>query len=73
MALSEGYYPVALLVRELKTGALDGNDWIFEESKAFEYDKAAAAEFDKDFPQLEKGYKPSQELFYIYSRSRITR
>lgn len=71
VALSEGFYPVALLVKELREGVLDGNNWLFEESAAFEFDQAAAAEFDKDFPQLEKGYLPSQELFYIYSRSRV--
>ena len=73
VALFEGFYPVALLVLELKKGALDGNDCIFEESKAFEFDKETALEFDKDFPQLEKGYMPSQELFYIYSRSGVIR
>lgn len=72
VALSEGFYPVALLVKELREGALSGNDWLFEESTAFEFDAAAAVEFDKDFPQLEKGYLPSQELFYIYSRSRVS-
>lgn len=71
VALSEGVYPVALLVKELYEGALSGNGWIYEESPAFEFDEAAAEEFDKDFPQMEKGYKPSQELFYIYSRSRV--
>lgn len=71
VALSEGVYPVALLVKELREGALYGNEWVFEESPAFEFDQAAAAEFDKDFPQLEKGWLPSQELFYIYSRSRV--
>ena len=73
VALSEGFYPVALLVLELKKGALDGNDWIFEESAAFKFDQAAADEFDKDFPQLEKGFRSSQELFYIYSRSGVIR
>lgn len=73
VVLSEGVYPVALLVKELRDGALDGKDWIFEESSAFEFDSAAAVEFDKDFPQMEKGYLPSQELFYIYSRSRVSR
>lgn len=71
VALSEGFYPVALLVKELRDGALDGNNWLFEESSAFEYDEAAAVEFDKDFPRMEKGYRVSQELFYIYSRSRV--
>lgn len=72
VALSEGVYPVALLVKELREGALDGKEWIFEESPAFEFDQAAAAEFDKDFPQMEKGYMASQELFYIYSKSRVS-
>lgn len=73
VALSEGFYPVALLVKELKEGALGGNEWLFEESKAFEYDPKAAEEFDLDFPQMEKDYRTSQELFYIYSRSRVER
>lgn len=71
VALSEGFYPVALLVKELKEGTLSGNSWLFEESKAFEFDEAAAVEFDRQFPPMDKGYKPSQELFYIYSRSKI--
>lgn len=73
VALSEGFYPVALLVMELKEGVLDGNSWIFEESRAFEFDQDEFEEFDKDFPKMEKGYKPSQELFYIYSRSGLNR
>lgn len=73
VALSEGFYPVALLVKELKEGAVGGNEWLFEESKAFEYDPKAAEEFDLDFPQMEKDYRTSQELFYIYSRSRVER
>ena len=71
VALSEGFFPVALLAKELKEGALGGNEWLFEESKAFEYDPKAAEEFDLDFPQMEKDYRTSQELFYIYSRSRV--
>lgn len=71
VALFEGVYPVALLVKELREGALSGNNWIYEESPAYDLDESAFEEFDKDFPQFEKGYKPSQELFYIYSKSRV--
>lgn len=71
VALSEGVYPVALLVKELREGALSGNSWIYEESPAYNFDEAAFEEFDKDFPQYKKGYKQSQELFYIYSKSRV--
>ena len=28
-------------------------------------------EFDSTFPQMEKGYKYTQELFSIYSRSQV--
>lgn len=71
VAVSEGVYPVALLVKELKEGALSGNKWIFKESAAFEFDEKAAREFDKTFPQMPEEYLPSQELFYIYSNSRL--
>lgn len=66
-------FPVALLVRELKSDALDGRKWTYKESPVYDVDPEAAAEFDKGFEPAEKGYKPGQELFYIYSRSQIVR
>lgn len=66
-------YPVALLVRELNDGALSGEKWSYVESSAFEISDTDAEEFDKDFEKLEKAYQPSQELFYIYSRSVVVR
>lgn len=30
-------------------------------------------EFDSSFERMEKGYKYTQELFYIYSRSNLVR
>lgn len=71
VAVAEGVYPVALLVRELKEGALSGNKWIFAESAAYEFDEKAAEEFDRSFPQMPEERLPSQELFYIYSNSRL--
>lgn len=71
VTLSEGVYPVALLVKELKEGALSGRAWTYKESAAYEIDMNGFAEFDKDFPQFEKGCLPSQELFYIYSNSKL--
>lgn len=65
-------YPAALLVKELKEGALSGHKWEFRESAAYDIG-AGFEEFDRDFPHLEKGYAPSQELFYIYSNSRLRR
>lgn len=71
VALFEGVYPVPLLVKELKEGALAGHKWLYKESAAYELDMAGFEEFDKDFPQLEKDYAPTQELFYIYSNSNL--
>ena len=73
VSLEGGSFPVSLLVKELKPGALDGRHWVFEESSACEIDEAAAAAFDEEFEPKEKGYQPSQELFYIYSHSAVIR
>lgn len=65
-------FPVAFLVKELKEGVLEGKSWSYKASEACDYDPAKVDEFDKDFEQLEKAYRPSQELFYIYSKSCVT-
>ena len=71
VALAEGVYPVPLLVKELKADVFDGRLWLYKESPAYEIDEKDADEFDKSFPQMEKGYLPSQDLFYIYSNSKM--
>lgn len=63
--------PTAMLVKELKQGALDGRKWYFHESNAYEIDSADAEKFDKKFPPKEKKWQPSQEEFYIHSHSTI--
>lgn len=68
-------FPAALLVKELKEGALDGRRWYFHESsfgEACAYEKVVAA-FDAAFPPKEKRWQPSQEEFYIHSHSSIDR
>lgn len=69
VASEEGVYPVPLLVKELKEGALSEKKWTFKESGAYAFDEKAFEEFDQSFPQCTKEYRPSQELFYIYSGS----
>lgn len=73
VAIAKDAYPVALLVKELKPGALAGKNWIFEESSAYEIEEGAAEAFDAEFPPMEKAWQPSQELFAIYSRSMVVR
>lgn len=71
VSLEGGVYPTAMLVKELREGALSGHCWQYLESEAYQVDMAGFAEFDKGFPQYVPEVKPSQEEFYIYSRSRL--
>lgn len=71
VSLDNGEYPVPLLVNELKESALSGKKWTYKESAAYAIDPKGFADFDKDFTQMEKGWLPGQELFYIYSNSRL--
>ena len=66
-------FPAALLVRQLKPGALDGRRWHYVESDASLCceDTAAVNAFDALFPPREKKWQPSQEEFYISSHSQI--
>ncbi len=68
-------YPAALLVKELVPGVLEGRNWQFLDSDAAACceDTAAVAAFDAAFLPKEKGWKPSQEEFYIYSHSSVVR
>lgn len=71
VSIEDGIFPVALLVKELREGVIENKNWSFYESSVYNIDKTQAKEFDKNFELCKKEYKPSQELFYIYSQSRI--
>lgn len=73
VCLEEDIYPVALMVKELEEGTLSGKNWKYVESPAHSLDESGFEEFDREFEQMEKGYKYTQELFYIYSRSNVLR
>ena len=74
VCLDNGVYPAALLVKELKEGALDGRKWFYHQSDsdACCENTEAVEEFDKLFPPKVKAWQPSQEEFYIHSHSAIT-
>ncbi|MGI6569920.1 MAG: GNAT family N-acetyltransferase [Caldicoprobacterales bacterium] len=71
VCLDNGAYPTAMLVKELKPGALDGRKWVYHQSSVLDINEQEAQRFDEDFEPLEKKYRPSQEEFYIYSHSVI--
>jgi predicted N-acetyltransferase YhbS len=71
VCLEGGVFPTAMLVKELKPGALDGRKWVYRDSPVYKVDERQAELFDEGFEKLEKKYQPSQEEFYIYSHSVI--
>lgn len=75
VCLEGDIYPTALLVKELKKGVLDGRKWYFHAGDVEEAleDEEAVNRFDALFPHKEKEWRLSQEEFYIYSHSTITR
>ncbi len=64
-----GTYPTAMMVKELAPGVLDGRAWTYYDTPLFQFDPAEAQAYDDTLPPMEKKYQPSQEEFYIYSRS----
>lgn len=62
-------YPAAMLVKELKPGALDGRRWFYHDSPVMSVDEEAARRYDESLEKLEKKHLPSQEEFYIMSHS----
>lgn len=65
----DGSFPTAMLVRELRPGALDGGPWVYRESPVMQVDQEAARRFDDGLPPLERRVLPCQEEFYILSHS----
>ena len=62
-------YPAAMLVKELKPGALDGRVWYYSDSPVMNIDEQEAQAFDDGLEKMEKKWMPSQEAFYIMSHS----
>lgn len=62
-------FPTAMLVKELKEGALDGRKWFYRESAAMDISEEEALRFDEGFERIKKCYRPSQDEFYIMSHS----
>lgn len=65
----DGRYPAAMMVKELKPGALDGRKWVYHSSPVMEIDEEAARRYDAGLDPMEKKRLPSQEEFYIMSHS----
>lgn len=64
-------YPAAMLVRELKPGALDGRKWYYRDSPVMTVSQEEADVFDANFPPKERKHTPTQEEFYILSHALV--
>ena len=64
-----GRFPAAMMVKELKEGALDGRRWFYSYSPIMDIDEQTALEYDSGLEPMEKKYLPSQDEFYIMSHS----
>lgn len=71
VSIPGGKFPCAMLVKELVPGVLEGRQWVYRESPAFQVDPKGFDDFDATFPPREKLWQPSQEEFYIYSHSSL--
>lgn len=65
----DGKYPTAMMVKELKEGALDGRKWFYRDSPVMAVDEQVAQEYDRGLEPMERKYLPSQDEFYILSHS----
>lgn len=71
VCVESGAYPSAMLVKELKHGALDGRKWFYYDSPVMQFDEEEAKRFDDGLEKMEKKYQLCQEEFYIHSNSFI--
>lgn len=64
-----GRYPAAMLVKELIPGALAGRRWAYRGSPVMAISEEEALCYDDTLPPMLRRHQPSQEEFYILSRS----
>lgn len=69
VCLENGTYLAAMMVKELKEGALDGRKWVYCQSPVLQIEEDEARRYDESLESWEKQFRPSQEEFYILSQS----
>lgn len=69
--LEDGRFPSAMLVKELREGALNGRGWVYQDSPVMSIDEEEARRYDGTLEPMAREYRPSQEEFYIMSHSTV--
>lgn len=71
--INNNEFPVSLMIKIFNEEGLMNKTWKYIESPAHNPDMSGFDEFDSTFEQMEKEYKKTQELFWIYCRSNVVR
>lgn len=69
VCLENKKYPAAMMVKELRKGALDGRRWFYYDSPVMHIDMEEAQRYDDGLEKMEKRHRASQEEFYIMSHA----
>ena len=69
VCIESGKYPAAMMVKELRPHALDCHKWVYQDSPVMAISEEEAERYDAALEPMEKKHLPSQEEFYIMSRS----
>lgn len=69
VCIENGKFPSAMMVKELVPDTLDGRKWVYSDSPVMAVNEEEALAYDDTLEKLEKKHKPSQDEFYIMSRS----
>ena len=69
ICITNGMFPSAMLVKELKAGVLDGHKWVYHVSEVMHIKEEDVQHFDETLEKLEKKHQASQEEFFIHSHS----
>lgn len=69
VCIENGKYPAAMMVKELAPHVLDSHTWIYQSSPVMAISEKEARHYDDALEPMEKKYLPSQDEFYIMSRS----
>ena len=59
VCLEGGKFPSAMMVKELKEGALDGRRWVYRDSPVMAIDEAEARRYDDTLEPMERKHLPS--------------
>lgn len=62
-------FPASMLVKELKTGALDGRKWYYKDSPVMSVQPEDANAYDDTLAPMERKHTCTQEEFYILSHA----